>query len=100
MGSAENGNAVAVGRQLPAIFGISGFIGLGCEANQREKSKQEYRDNPLFHKTQAVLRGNDLEFLAKYPHQSLQFCDAQTPAKLVGYQLFVSGYQVKAALAQ
>src|SRR6266567_6370423 len=100
MESAVNCDAVALGRYLPAIAGVRGFGRLGREANYRDKSDRKHRNNSLFHQARVTLRSNDLRFLAKYPHQSLQFCDEQTPAKLVSSQLFVNGYQVKAALAQ
>ena len=100
MGSAVNRDAVALGCQLPGIVSVRGFGRLGREANYRDESEKEHRNNSLFHQTPEFLRGNDLKLLAKYLHQSLQFCDDQARAKLVSYQLFVHGYQVEAVLAQ
>jgi hypothetical protein len=48
MGSAVNRDAIALGRYLPAIVGASGFGGVDREANYRDKSEKERRNNPLF----------------------------------------------------
>ena len=40
MGSAVNRDAVALGRQLPAVVSVGGFGRLGREANYRDESEK------------------------------------------------------------